>query len=49
MKHYGINIRVFDELWERLTIEAAALGSTMTAIIEIVIEQYFDPDQVEGR
>ncbi len=49
MKRNRINIRVSDELWERLTVEAAAHGSTMTAIIETAIEQYFDPDQVQGR
>ena len=49
MKRNRINIRVSDELWERLTVEATAHGSTMTAIIETAIEQYFDPDQVERR
>lgn len=49
MKRNRINIRVSDALWERLTLEAAAHGSTMTAIIETAIEQYFDPDQVQGR
>ena len=49
MKRNRVNIRVSDELWERLTVEAAAHGSTMTAIIETAIEQYFDPDQVQHR
>lgn len=49
MKRNRINIRVSDELWEQLTVEAAAHDSTMTAIIETAIEQYFDPDQVERR
>lgn len=49
MKRNRINIRVSDELWERLTVEAAAHDSTMTAIIETAIEQYFDPDQVQNR
>jgi predicted transcriptional regulator len=49
MKHNRINIRVSDELWERLTVEAAAHGSTMTAIIETAIQQYFDPDQIQHR
>lgn len=46
MKRNRINIRVSDELWERLTVQAAAHGSTMTAIIETAIEQYFDLPQV---
>jgi len=49
MKRNRINIRVSDELWERLTVEAAAHSSTMTAIIETAIEQYFDPDHVQHR
>lgn len=49
MKRNRINIRVSDELWERLTVQVAAHGSTMTAIIETAIEQYFDPDQVQHR
>jgi predicted transcriptional regulator len=49
MKRNRINIRVSDDLWEQLTVEAAAHGSTMTAIIETAIEQYFDPDQVQHR
>lgn len=49
MKRNRLNIRVSDELWERLTVEAVAHGSTMTAIIETAIEQYFDPDQVQHR
>lgn len=49
MKRNRINIRVSDELWERLTVEAAAHGSTMTAIIETAIQQYFHPDEVVER
>lgn len=49
MKRTRINIRVSDELGERLTVEAAAHGSTMTAIIETAIQQYFDPDQIQHR
>ena len=49
MKRNRINIRVSDELWERLTVEAAAHGSTMTAIIETAIEQYFWPAQAKHR
>ncbi|MEO0975607.1 MAG: ribbon-helix-helix protein, CopG family [Pseudomonadota bacterium] len=49
MKRNRINIRVSDQLWERLTMAAAAHNSTMTAIIETAIEQYFDPDQVQNR
>ncbi|MEM7492873.1 MAG: hypothetical protein AAF296_05785 [Pseudomonadota bacterium] len=49
MKRNRINIRVSDELWERLTIEAASHGSTMTAIVETALEQYFSPDQVQHR
>ena len=49
MKRNRINIRVSDELWERLTVEAAAHSSTMTAIIEMAIEQYFQPAQATQR
>jgi hypothetical protein len=49
MKRNRINIRVSDDLWERLTVEAAAHGSTMTAIIESAIERYFYPEVVERR
>jgi predicted DNA-binding protein len=49
MKRNRINIRVSDELWERLTVEAAAHGSTMTAMIETAIEQYFQPAQATKR
>lgn len=49
MKRNRINIRVSDELWEQLTVEATAHGSTMTAIIETAIEQYFHPDEVVER
>ena len=49
MKRNRINIRVSDELWERLTVEAAVHGSTMTAIIETAMEQYFDPGLVQHR
>ena len=38
-----------DELWQRLTVEAAAHGSTMTSIIETALEQYFDPSRVDER
>lgn len=48
MKRNRINIRVSDDLWERLTVEAAAHGSTMTAIIETAIEQYLDLDRVQA-
>lgn len=49
MKRNRINIRVSDDLWERLTIEVTAHGSTMPAIIETAIQQYFATDQVQHR
>lgn len=49
MKRNRINIRVSDALWERLVLEAAAHGSTMTAIIETALSQYFSPEQTDHR
>ena len=49
MKRNRINIRVSDELWERITVEAAVHGSTMTAIIETALSQYFDAGHCEGQ
>ncbi|MBI1392406.1 MAG: hypothetical protein GC152_06655 [Alphaproteobacteria bacterium] len=49
MKRNRINIRVADETWRRLQTEAHTHGSTMTAIIETALDQYFHPDQINAR
>jgi len=49
MKRNRINIRVSDNIWERLQVEAGAHGSTMTAIIETALDQYFHPEEVHRR
>ena len=45
MKRHRINIRVSDVVYERLQIEAASHESTMTAIIETALDQYFAHEQ----
>ncbi len=49
MKRNRINIRVSDELWENLKVAASGHGSTMTAIIETALQQYFCPDDMDRR
>lgn len=49
MKSKRINIRVEDELWEKLKLEAHAHSASMTAIIEMALRQYFHPDEIERR
>ena len=49
MKRNRINIRVSDSIWQRLQAEAGAHGSTMTAIIETALDQYFHPEEVHRR
>lgn len=49
MKRNRINIRVSDELWETLSLEAAVHDSTITSIIETALRHYFHPDEVERR
>ncbi len=49
MKPNRINIRVTDEIWERLQLEASVHGSTMTAIIEAALAQYFHPEETHPR
>lgn len=49
MKRNRINIRLTDAIWEKLQVQASAHGTTMTAIIETALEQYFHPEAVEGR
>lgn len=49
MKRHRINIRLTDEMWVRLQIEASSHEATMTAIIETALAQYFEPERVEAR
>lgn len=49
MKRNRINIRVSDELWEKLSCEACSHGATMTAVIETALNQYFYPDKLACR
>jgi len=49
MKRHRINIRLTDEMWVRLQIEASSHEATLTAIIETALAQYFEPERVEAR
>ncbi|MCR9193506.1 MAG: hypothetical protein NXH88_02170 [Hyphomonas sp.] len=49
MKRNRINIRVGDGLWDQLAAAASAHGSSKTAIIEMALHHYFDPDEFVER
>lgn len=49
MKRNRINVRVSDELWQQLHSEASVHETTMTAIIETALRQYFHPGSKNMR
>lgn len=49
MKRNRINVRVSDELWQQLHSEALSYDTSMTAIVETALHQYFHPEQKSLR